>query len=149
MGLDAAGLSNLKDTPFQLMTDQQITAQAIDTLLEGSYLIRPAGIEKNEIMIMGLLGLLLILVIPKAGILWSVPLLIMTTGSVVATSWYGYTEKGWLIDASFPVLFLAIIWSHSVYNNFVTQFKLRQQIKKQFEHYLAPDMVLKLSLIHI
>ncbi len=145
VGLDAAGLSNLKDTPFQLMTDQQITAQAIDTLLEGSYLIRPAGIEKNEIMIMGLLGLLLILVIPKAGILWSVPLLIMTTGSVVATSWYGYTEKGWLIDASFPVLFLAIIWSHSVYNNFVTQFKLRQQIKKQFEHYLAPDMVLKLQ----
>jgi adenylate cyclase len=32
-----------------------------------------------------------------------------------------------------------------VYNNFVTQFRLRQQIKKQFEHYLDPRMVKKLQ----
>ena len=145
VGLDAAGLSYLKDTPFQLMTDQQITAQALDTLLTESYLLRPAGMDKKEIWIMGLLGLLLILILPKTGILWSVPLLFLSTGGVVAASWFGYATRGWLIDASFPVLFLSIVWSHSVYNNFVTQFRLRQQIKKQFEHYLDPGMVKKLQ----
>ena len=145
IGLDAAGLSYLKDTPFDLMTDQQITAQGIDTLLTDSYLLRPAGMEKNELLIMAMLGLLLIIVLPKTGIFWSVPLLLLSTGSVAAASWFGYSTRGWLIDASFPVVFLSIIWSHSVYNNFVTQFRLRQQIKKQFEHYLAPEMVKKLQ----
>jgi len=145
IGLDAAGLSYLKDTPFQLMTDQQITAQALDTLLTGSYLLRPAGMDQKEIWMMGLLGLLLILILPKTGILWSVPLLFLSTGSVIAASWFGYATRGWLIDASFPVIFLSIVWSHSVYNNFVTQFRLRQQIKKQFEHYLDPRMVKKLQ----
>ena len=145
IGLDAAGLSYLKDTPFQLMTDQQITAQGIDTLLTDSYLLRPAGMEKNELLIMAMLGLLLIIILPKTGIFWSVPLLLVSTGSVAAASWFGYSTRGWLIDASFPVIFLSIIWSHSVYNNFVTQFRLRQQIKKQFEHYLAPEMVKKLQ----
>ena len=145
IGLDAAGLSYLKDTPFQLMTDQQITAQALDTLLTESYLLRPAGMDQKEIWMMGLLGLLLILILPKTGILWSVPLLFLSTGSVIAASWFGYATRGWLIDASFPVIFLSIVWSHSVYNNFVTQFRLRQQIKKQFEHYLDPGMVKKLQ----
>ena len=145
VGLDAAGLSYLKDTPFQLMTDQQITAQALDMLIKGKYLIRPANADMNEIMVMALLGLLLIMVLPRTGVLWSVPVLILSTGAVTAASWFGYAKQGFLIDASFPILFIAVIWSHSVYNNFVTQHRLRQQIKRQFEHYLAPDMVKKLQ----
>ena len=65
IGLDAAGVSYLKDTPFQLMTDQQISAQALDTLLTESYLLRPTNIEIKEIIITGLLGLLLILILPR------------------------------------------------------------------------------------
>ena len=145
VGLDAAGLSYLKDTPFQLMTDQQITAQALDMLVKGKYLIRPANADMNEIMVMALLGLLLIIVLPRTGVLWSVPVLLLSTGAVTAASWFGYAKQGFLIDASFPTLFIAVIWSHSVYNNFVTQHRLRQQIKRQFEHYLAPDMVKKLQ----
>ena len=38
-----------------------------------------------------------------------------------------------------------LVWSHSVYNNFATQSRLRKQIKRQFEHYLDPGMVKKLQ----
>ena len=145
VGLDAAGLSYLKDTPFQLMTDQQITAQALDMLVAGRYLVRPANADFNEIMTLALIGLLLILILPRQGVVWAIPTLILSAGGVMAASWYGYTKQGFLIDASFPVLFIAVVWSHSVYNNFVTQNRLRQQIKKQFEHYLAPAMVKKLQ----
>ena len=34
---------------------------------------------------------------------------------------------------------------HAVFNRFVKEFGLKQQIKKQFEHYLAPAMVKKLQ----
>ena len=56
-----------------------------------------------------------------------------------------YANKGFLVDPSFAVLYVFIIWSHSTYNNFATQSRLRKQIKKQFEHYLDPGMVKKLQ----
>ena len=37
------------------------------------------------------------------------------------------------------------MFTQAAFNNFYKQFKLREQIKKQFEHYLAPAMVKKLQ----
>ncbi len=145
VGLDAAGLSVLKYTPFGLTTDQEITAQALDTLLTGKYLTRLPQADTYEILFMGLLGLLMIIVIPRTSVLLSVPLLIFVLGGISYASFLAYTNKGFLIDPSFAVLYIFLIWSHSTYNNFATQSRLRKQIKKQFEHYLDPGMVKKLQ----
>ena len=145
VGLDAAGLSVLKYTPFGLTTDQEITAQALDTLLTGKYLTRLPQADTYEILFMGLLGLLMIILIPRVSVLFSVPLLVFVLGGISYASFMAYTNKGWLIDPSFAVLYIFLIWSHSTYNNFATQSRLRKQIKKQFEHYLAPEMVKKLQ----
>ena len=145
VGLDAAGLSVLKYTPFGLTTDQEITAQALDTLLTGKYLTRLPQADTYEILFMGLLGLLMIILIPRVSVLFSIPLLVFVLGGISYASFMAYTNKGWLIDPSFAVLYIFLIWSHSTYNNFATQSRLRKQIKKQFEHYLDPGMVKKLQ----
>ena len=145
IGLDAAGLSVLKYTPFGLTTDQAITAQALDTLLTGEFLLRPAGADTNEVIFMAALGLLLILLVPRTSVLLSVPLLLFITGGISYASFMAYANKGWLVDPSFAVLFVFLIWAHGTYNNFATQSRLRKQIKKQFEHYLDPGMVKKLQ----
>jgi len=145
VGLDAAGLSVLKYTPFGLTTDQEITAQALDTLLTGKYLTRLPQADTYEILFMGLLGLLMIVLIPRVSVLFSVPLLVFVLGGISYASFMAYANKGFLIDPSFAVLYIFLIWSHSTYNNFATQSRLRKQIKKQFEHYLAPAMVKKLQ----
>ena len=46
-----------------------------------------------------------------------------------------------LFDLTFPVCASLLVFSHTSFNNFYIQFKLRQQIKKQFGTYLSPDMV--------
>lgn len=145
VGLDAAGLSTLKDTPYGLMTDQTISAQTLDTVLTGDYLFRLPQADTYEILFMGLLGLLMIILIPRASVLLSVPLLIFVLSGISYGSFMAYANKGFLIDPSFAILYIFLIWSHSTYNNFATQSRLRQQIKRQFEHYLAPDMVKKLQ----
>ena len=145
VGLDAAGLSVLKYTPHGLTTDQMISAQALDTLLTGKHLFRIPQADTYEIIFMGLLGLLMIILIPRVSVLFSVPLLFFVTGGISYASLMAYTNKGFLIDPSFAVLYIFLIWSHSTYNNFATQSRLRQQIKKQFEHYLDPGMVKKLQ----
>jgi len=145
VGLDAAGLSVLKYTPFGLTTDQEITAQALDTLLTGKYLTRLPQADTYEILFMGLLGLLMIILIPRVSVLFSIPLLVFVLGGISYASFMAYANKGFLIDPSFAVIYIFLIWSHSTYNNFATQSRLRKQIKKQFEHYLDPGMVKKLQ----
>ena len=145
LGMDAAGLSVLKYTPHGLTTDQMITAQALDTTMTGDYLYRIPKADTYEIVFMGLLGLLLIILIPRVSVLFSVPLLLFVLGGISYASFSAYANKGFLVDPSFAILYILLIWSHSTYNNFATQSRLRQQIKKQFEHYLDPGMVKKLQ----
>ena len=145
VGLDAAGLSVLKYTPHGLTTDQNITAQALDTLLTGKYLLRTPQADTYEIVFLALLLLLLVLVLPRTSVLLAVPLLLFVEVGVAYGAFMAYTNKGFLVDPSWIMLSVFLIWSHSVYNNFATQSRLRQQIKKQFEHYLDPGMVKKLQ----
>ena len=145
VGMDAAGLSVLKYTPHGLTTDQMISAQALDTLLTGQHLLRIPQADTYEIIFIGLLGLLMILLVPRVSVLFSVPLLLFVTGGISYASFMAYANKGFLVDPSFAVLYIFLIWSHSTYNNFATQSRLRKQIKKQFEHYLDPGMVKKLQ----
>ena len=134
LGMDAAGLSVLKYTPHGLTTDQMITAQALDTTMTGDYLYRIPKADTYEIVFMGLLGLLLIILIPRVSVLFSVPLLLFVLGGISYASFSAYANKGFLVDPSFAILYIFLIWSHSTYNNFATQSRLRKQIKKQFEH---------------
>ena len=148
VGLDAAGLSVLKYTPHGLTTDQNITAQALDTLLTDKYLLRTPQADTYEIVFMALLLLLLIMVLPRTSVLLAVPLLLFVEVGVAYGSFMAYANRGFLVDPSWIMLSVFLIWSHSVYNNFATQSRLRQQIKKQFEHYLDPGMVKKLQNLH-
>ena len=145
VGLDAAGLSVLKYTPHGLTTDQNITAQALDTLLTGKYLLRTPQADTYEIVFLALLLLLLILVLPRTSVLLAVPLLLFVEMGVAYGAFMAYANKGFLVDPSWIMLSVFLIWSHSTYNNFATQSRLRKQIKKQFEHYLDPGMVKKLQ----
>ena len=82
VGLDAAGLSVLKYTPHGLTTDQMISAQALDTLLTNKHLLRIPQADTYEIIFIGLLGLLMIMLIPRVSVLFSVPLLLFVTGGI-------------------------------------------------------------------
>jgi len=145
VGMDAAGLSVLKYTPHGLTTDQMITAQTLDTIITGKHLLRAPQADAYEIVFMSLLLLLLIFVLPRTSVLLAVPLLFFMEIGVLYGATMAYTNKGFLIDPSWIMLSVFLVWSHSVYNNFATQSRLKQQIKKQFEHYLDPRMVKKLQ----
>ena len=145
VGLNAAGLSTLKDTPLGLMTDMQISVQAMDTIATKTSLQRDSNINLLEIGITSFLLLVLLVVVPRLNVFWTAGILFLGVGSVGYASWHMYSTMFTLVDASWPILILSITWAHLAFNNFAVQSRLRQQIKKQFEHYLAPDMVAKLQ----
>ena len=145
VGLNAAGLSTLKDTPLGLMTDMQISAQAMDTMATHSSLYRDSNTNLLEIIGTTILLIAFLILVPRLNVFWTAGLLFSVLGGIAYGSWYMYSTRYWLVDVSWPILILVLTWTHLTFNNFAIQSRLRQQIKKQFEHYLAPDMVAKLQ----
>ena len=60
---------------------------------------------------------------------------------LVFTSHYLFTEYLILADVSWSIICLTIVGMHSIFNRFVLEFQLKQQIRKQFETYLDPRQV--------
>jgi len=73
--------------------------------------------------------------------------IMVATTLMLITSLFGYylIQKGLLIDVSWTLISEFISGSVAFYLRFRQQYRLRQQIKKQFEHYLDPRQVKKLQ----
>ena len=63
--------------------------------------------------------------------------------TMASTAFYGYwtIQQGLLIDVTWALISQFITGATAFYLRFREQYKLRQQIKKQFEHYLDPRQV--------
>ena len=90
----------MKYTPHGLTTDQNITAQALDTLLTGKYFIRTPQADTYEIVFLVLLLLLLIIILPRTSVLLAVPLLLFVEVGVAYGAFVAYANKGFLVDPS-------------------------------------------------
>ena len=65
VGLNAAGLSTLKDTPLGLMTDMQISVQAMDTIATKTDLQRDNNLNLYEIIGTTILLLIFLIIVPE------------------------------------------------------------------------------------
>jgi len=78
------------------------------------------------------------------GVTWG---LVSFAGIFSLTAYYGFytIQQGLLIDVTWTLISQFITGSVAFYLRFREQYKLRQQIKKQFEHYLDPRQVKELQ----
>ena len=118
---------------------------ATETLLSGKYISRPDWMPKVEWATLILSCIIFLLLIPRLGVLWSIVPFVIYTGILFGSSYYMFNT--YLFLTSWIDLFIIgfVIWTHLIYNNFARENRLKLQIKKQFEHYLAPAMVKKLQ----
>ena len=97
-----------------------------------------------ELLALVFSGLLTALLINYLGITNGVvSFLILVVG--VSYLEFALVARNILIDFTWSVISMTLIATQQFYLNFRTQFKLRQQIKKQFEHYLDPRQVKRLQ----
>lgn len=145
IGVTAEGIVNSVPTPLGNLYPQHIQGHMLQNFIDGS------NIQRSELsalyeLLGALLGMILIaFVVYRAPIWASMPVSLAILGSIAYYSVYSYTSNLVLFDATFPVLAGFLVFTQASFNNFWVQFKLREQIKKQFEHYLAPAMVKKLQ----
>ena len=143
VGVTAEGTSTLIATPDGLKFPHQVQASILSTLINGSAISRPDWAEGAEII--GLAIALLILLLLSFNIYLSLPALLAAVGGALWYTSTTFNSSQVLLDPSFAVLAAVLLWAACSFINFLTQYRLRQQVTKQFEHYLDPRMVKKLQ----
>ena len=145
IGNTAEGISTVIATPNGEQYSHTAMAVSLQTVINGENIVRLDTATFLEYLAAGLLALILILLAGFAPY-WLIGAFLLTVWSGTAYGAYFYFVKHLqLWDASWIILVTTVTGFHAVFNRFVKEFGLRQQIKKQFEHYLDPGMVKKLQ----
>ena len=140
IGVTAEGISPLVTTPMGLKYPHDIQASVIHTLTGGKQITRPQSILLVEVCLLFFVGLLLLLSVYYLPIWLSA---VVFGGSVVGVVAGGFEAfaYGMLFDFSYGLILFILLFSHSSFNNFYINFKLKQQIQGQFGNYISPEYV--------
>ena len=145
VGVTAEGIANPVPTPRGNLYPQHIQAHMLQNFISGSNIQRSQLSSLIEVLIASVTMLLVALAVYRLPLLLTAPISLTILGGIAYYSVKQYTGSLVLVDATFPVIAGFLVFTQAAFNNFYKQFKLREQIKKQFEHYLAPAMVKKLQ----
>tara|TARA_R110002012_G_scaffold131246_2_gene283804 strand:+ start:2998 stop:4761 length:1764 start_codon:yes stop_codon:yes gene_type:complete len=144
VGTSGGGIMPQVSTPVGLLYPHELQASITESLLIPNTPQIPELHLAIEVSLFILLVLISWLLTQKLSMTIG---LLSFTSVFVSTLVFGiYTIKnGYLVDVTWTLISQFILASISYYLKFVEQYKLRQQIKKQFEHYLDPRQVKQLQ----
>ena len=143
VGVSAKGVMPQIATPVGLLYPHHIQAALAESMTVNVPAI-PGTALLFELLILVTVLLLTIVIIRTLGLVGTV---VGTVGLVSLTAvggWWLITSNI-LIDVTYSILSAILISVQEFYLRFNEQFKLRQLIKKQFEHYLDPKQVARLQ----
>tara|TARA_R110000782_G_scaffold160020_1_gene252086 strand:+ start:931 stop:2697 length:1767 start_codon:yes stop_codon:yes gene_type:complete len=140
VGVTARGVMPQIATPVGLLEPHKIQAALSESILMEDSLYIPDWSISLELAVLFFTGLLVWVALNYLGITLGLSVVILIFISTAYTG-YSFIQKGLLVDFSWSLISQFIIGSVAFYLRFREQYKLRQQIKKQFEHYLDPRQV--------
>ena len=145
LSITAEGFSNPVATSHGEMLPNMVIATELSSVLNQLFVTRDATADLSEMFI----------VFAAGGLMIMLALLIkITVGGVIAVAFMGWlayvslymrAEHMLLYDALYPITALMIVFGTAAFSRALEEFRLKQQIKKQFGTYLSPDMVEKLQ----
>ena len=144
VGVTAKGIMPQVATPTGLLEPHKIQAALSESILIPDSPYIPDYALAVETLSFMLSIACIWLVLNVFGITWGLVL----GGTIMSlTAYFGYwlIQSGILIDVTWSLISQFITATVAFYLRFREQFKLRQQIKKQFEHYLDPRQVKRLQ----
>ena len=145
IGSTAEGIGGVIATPTGPKYNYIPAAVTLQTVIDGDQIQRPYWAVLVELLTSVTLGLLIILISVRLPYYIVGLTILSVSAGLVYGSLYAWQHYLYLLDVTMPLIVFVLTGFHAVFNRFVKEFSLKQQIKKQFEHYLAPAMVKKLQ----
>ena len=144
VGVTANGVMPQIATPVGLLEPHKIQAALSESILIQNSPYIPDWAKAAEILILAIFVSLTWLTINYFNVVKGASIVVvflLTTGFSGVFS----IQKGILLDFSWTFVSQIVTSTIAFYLNYQKQYKLRQQIKKQFEHYLDPRQVKQLQ----
>ncbi len=142
LGVTAAGVVNPVATPSGAQHPHVLQASILETLINGDSVSIPVWGQLADLA--AFLGLALALII-LSRFRFSIIYIAILLGGYFYLPVYLFASKGVLLDVTFNVFAIALIYIHIYTAKFISEYLQKQQIKKQFGTYLSPAMVEKLQ----
>lgn len=145
LGLTIEGVGGIISTPTGEKWAHEVQANALQTVIDGTSISRVSYANVIELILLATLLLTIIVLVPRVSVLLTVPLYALFVFSVGYGSYYLFNLTLQLWNPSYIILAGSAVYGQLVFNNFAREFRLKQQIKKQFGTYLSPALVEKLQ----
>ncbi|MGB0670703.1 MAG: CHASE2 domain-containing protein, partial [Rhodospirillales bacterium] len=146
LGTSAVGLLDIRSTPVDpIIPGVEVHVQLIEALLNKQMLERPNWANGAELLFTLAGGLLMIILVPMVGAIWTMVVFLVLAGVAAGTSWYLFTTELMLIDAVFAIFAIMVLYVVLNYVGFAKEEKNKKQVRSAFAHYLSPDMVERLA----
>jgi adenylate cyclase len=142
VGSSAAGLMDLRFTPMgQVMPGVQLHALALEQMLAGQYLQRPAWAPGAEAvaLVVGVLAIGVVALLAPAG--WSALCTAAVLGLLLGGAWWAFVAGHLLLDGANPAL--AVLLSYGVasaLHHRATEHE-RRWVRHAFSRYVSPNRV--------
>jgi len=145
IGVTAKGIVPQVSTPAGLLYPHEIQANALQTIISDKPISRPQWTFMAELGMIVLGSLLIVLSVYYLPIWFGAAVFVGSAFLTGLASYYAWYEFSILLDLSATLIIYILLLTSASFNNFYIQFKLRQQIKKQFGTYVSPDLVKQLQ----
>ncbi len=142
VGLSAAGLANPVGTAAGEVWPHYLQGAVVGTMMTQTNIQRPVSADEYELYAILAFGIALIFLMRWTYV--GIAATVIVIGGIIAGSMYSYSNFLFLFDATAPAVGLGLVALHAYMVKFVSEFLQKQQIRKQFQSYLSPDLVAKL-----
>ena len=139
VGMTAEGLGGIIATPNGEQYDYMLSASTLDTVLSGESIGRVDWLI--ETIIAFVLGAIIIILTRFTSYFWVAFIMITSVLALIVHCNLIFKQYLLLFDITWILLTILFVGLHSIFNRFILEFNLKQQIRKQFETYLDPRQV--------
>ena len=144
-GLTAEGLNNPISTPLGAKYPHEVQSSILHTVLQDIRIQQSYYLELLEIVLLLIVLLGILIVVYNVSTTLSAIVSLGIVGLQLGGGYYVWTSQLVLFDTFWSSISSLIVFGHASFNQYYTTYQLKEQIKKQFQKYLSPDMVEELQ----
>ena len=146
VGAGAIGLRDLVSTPIrERELGVMVHAEAAEQMILGQFLTRPDWAPGLERALVVLFGVSLLWLLPRLGAIKGAMQGILLAGATLAGSWYAFHGFHFLLDPTYPMLTIAVVYVTETGLTYYREEQRRSYIHRAFDRYLSPELVSRIA----
>ena len=145
VGATAIGIYDMRVTPFSsVFPGVEIHASIVDSVLKGEFLYHPTWAAVFDILAIVLAGLLLGVVLPRAGVFLGILTVSVLFFGHIFFCQYLFSRQGWILNMVYPLLVILSVYISITVYKYLSESRQKRFIRSAFSTYLAPTVVQQL-----